>query len=140
MHRVININTGTNELLFNLSIHSIVPPFLKYISKFVLAQNYLKVYYNASVQSQCKCPKSISLHACMKGWLTLDTTKHEEVAICTANQRIPNVYGITRVFEENGVIRSIMIQLLLLTLASYYEIRALKSYLLTQKMTLRPLT
>ena len=47
-----------------------------------------------------------------------DTPKHEEVAICVANQRIPNVYRIARASKcgnhilGSEAIRSIITQLL----------------------------
>ena len=35
-----------------------------------------------------------AVHACMIRLLNLGPAKHEEVAICVANQRIPNVFRI----------------------------------------------
>ena len=35
-----------------------------------------------------------AVHACMIRLMTLGTAKHEEVAICLANQRIPNICRI----------------------------------------------
>ena len=37
-----------------------------------------------------------AVHACMIGHLNLRPAKHEEVAIYIVNQRIPNVFRITK--------------------------------------------
>ena len=44
------------------------------------------------------------LHACMESNLTLRPAKHEEEAICEANERNPNVCRIARV-RKHGAIR-----------------------------------
>jgi len=38
--------------------------------------------------------------ACRKNFLTLDAQKHEEEAICEANQRIPNVLRIAGIAQR----------------------------------------
>jgi len=52
-----------------------------------------------------KCSKSENFPACGKNFRTLNTGKHEEEAVCEANQRIPNVFRIAGAAESGGAIR-----------------------------------
>ena len=77
--------------------------------------------YDASVKSHSAFMLAMNNATCSRiAERPYDTPKHEEVAICVANQRIPNVYRIARASKcgnhilGSEAIRSIITQLLII--------------------------
>ncbi len=67
------------------------------------------LHYDASVKSHSAFLLAMNNATCSRiAERPYDTPKHEEVAICVANQRIPSVYRIAQASEGSEAIRSII--------------------------------
>ena len=67
-------------------------------------------FYDASVKSHSAFLLAMNNATCSRiAERPYDTPKHEEVAICGANQRIPSVYRIAQASEGSEAIRSIIL-------------------------------